>query len=147
MHAQKINNHYANIIKWIEHIKCDYDDFNAVMEQQGEKEIIRKEIGIKSIKSQICPLLINFLHTMNTTLKNVASVWLSPDAKTKNDINYVHSSAKSIVQDITPINTFNIGSNRRLVRAKWEIKIKQKRRKGLDVELVRENKERYTSEL
>lgn len=41
--------------------------------------------------------------------------WMSPDTNMKNKINYIRLSDKTIVQDVTTLNTFNLNSDHRFV--------------------------------
>lgn len=55
-------------------------------------------------------------------------IWLSPDGNTKNEIDYILTNRKDIIQDVTILNKFNTGSDHRLVRAMVVIDKKNERR-------------------
>lgn len=55
--------------------------------------------------------------------------WISPDEKTKNEIDYILSNKNNICTDVTVLNKFYTGSDHRLVRAKIKINMRTERNK------------------
>ncbi|XP_072395388.1 uncharacterized protein [Diabrotica undecimpunctata] len=55
--------------------------------------------------------------------------WARADNKTKNEIDFIVTNKKEIIQDGTVLNAFNTGSDHRMVRAEVKISTKQERRK------------------
>lgn len=53
--------------------------------------------------------------------------WISPGGRYKNEIDYIFSSHKCIVQDVTVLNSFCTGSDHRLIRASVLINTKLER--------------------
>lgn len=69
-------------------------------------------------------MLVNFLnhnklYAINTLFKklpNIKWIWVSPDDKTKYEIDYILSNNKYIVNDVSVVNRFRLGSDHRMVR-------------------------------
>lgn len=55
--------------------------------------------------------------------------WISPDGKTKNEIDFIISNRKDIVHDVTVLNKVSIGSDHRMIRAKLKLSVKKERQK------------------
>lgn len=80
--------------------------------------------------------------------------WLSPGARYKNEIDYVFSSHKCIVKDVSVLNSFNTGSDHRLIRALVQINTKleryasiRRKRTKVDPECLLMNRESYQKEV
>lgn len=72
----------------------------------------------------------NKLYAMNTFFQKRSNrkwTWLSPNGKTRNEIDYILASHKHIIHDVSTLNQFDIGSDHRLVRAKVIINVKMER--------------------
>ena len=52
---------------------------------------------------------------------------VSPDGSTKNEINFIISNNKEIMEDVNVNNRFSTGSDHRLVRGKITLNFKQRR--------------------
>lgn len=59
--------------------------------------------------------------------KNKKWTWKSPDGKTKNEIDFILTNKKAIVEDVSVLNNFEYNSDHRLVRAIVKINHKTKR--------------------
>lgn len=74
----------------------------------------------------------NNLYAMNSFFINAPQrkwTWVSPDGVTKNKIDLIISNTKNMIQDVTVLNNFSIGSDHRAVRAKIVINIRKERSK------------------
>lgn len=93
--------------------------------------------------------LLNFLqehglYSMNSFFDKKPQqkwTWISPDGKTKNEIDFIISNRKEIVHDVTVLNNFSIGSDHRMIRSKISINSKAERSKMIR----RENKKKWTA--
>lgn len=81
--------------------------------------------------------LVNFLehkklYAMNTFFQKRASrkwTWVGPGGQIKNEIDYVISSHKYIVTDVSTLSRFKAGSDHRMVRAVFRFDLKSERAK------------------
>ena len=67
---------------------------------------------------------------MNNFLKKKSQnkwTWISPDKSTKNEIDFIISNDKEIMEDVNVINRFSMGSDHRLVRGKITLNLNQQR--------------------
>lgn len=79
--------------------------------------------------------LIDFLHqeglyAMNSFFDKKPQrkwTWISPDGTTKNEIDFITTNKKETVQDIAVLNSFSIGSDHRMVRARVHFDIRKER--------------------
>ena len=125
----------------IEESKAEYTivmgDFNAKIGecQSGEESIMgRFGVGERNKRGDI---LLEFaaqqgLIIANTYFKknkNRYWTWESPDGNTKNQIDFILSSQRGIVEDCSVITSVDIGSDHRMVRAKVRISRKLARLK------------------
>lgn len=58
--------------------------------------------------------------------KNKKWTWKSPDGKTKNEIDFILTNKKAIVEDVSVLNKFEYNSDHRLVRLLLKLTIKRK---------------------
>lgn len=68
-------------------------------------------------------LLQHRLYAMNTFFKKAPHrkwTWSSPDGVTKNEIDYIITNKREIVNDVTVLNKLLTGSDNRMVRARGE---------------------------
>lgn len=136
-------------------------NFNAKVGSTNDDNIPnRGNFGLGKINDR-GETLINYLqrenlYCMNTFFKKPLSrrwTWVSPNQKTKNEIDYIISNKKYIVTDVTVLNRFDLGSDHRLVRAKVIINKKLERKKLIQqqkyptLQQLKQNKERYQNEL
>ncbi|KAG7308870.1 hypothetical protein JYU34_006132 [Plutella xylostella] len=111
-------------------------DFNAKIGPplENERSIGQHGLGSRNPRGQI---LVNFLETehlyaMNTFFQKRASrkwTWISPDGRTKNQIDYILSSDKHIVTNVDVLSQFKTGSDHRLVRATLIYNLEKEREK------------------
>lgn len=81
--------------------------------------------------------LLNFLQQHNMFAVNSFFLarpqrkwtWISPDGVTKNEIDFIITSHKSLIQNITVLNNFTTGSDHRMVCAKIAINTRVERAK------------------
>lgn len=69
---------------------------------------------------------------MNTFFKknpNRKWTWISPDGRTRNEIDFILANRNYIIQDVNVLNKFHTGSDHRLVRTKLVVNQKFERRK------------------
>lgn len=102
------------------------DDTEASMGPYGFG--VRNERGQRLLEF----LLQQKLYAMNSFFKKAPQrnwTWSSPDGVTKNEIDFIISNRRGIVQDVAVLNRCTIGSDHRMVRAKVVIDTKRERRK------------------
>lgn len=135
-------------------------DFNAKIGQRLEEtESYIGEFGY-GVRNDRGETLVNFLHSnkyfaMNTFYKKKPQrkwTWLSPNGKTRNEIDYIMCNKKDIVEDVTVINSVSLGSDHRMVRAKLRIGYSKRRTNfknttQIDTEKLKADKEKYASKL
>lgn len=140
---EEVQKFYEDVSKSINENKTYHvlviGDFNCkVGKQTGRDEtyIGRHGLGIRNTRGQ---MMVNFLEqeqlynasTFFAKKDNRKWTWVSPDGKTKNQIDYILSKHKYIVQDVNVLNRFNTGSDHRLVRAAIKIDHKLERYKKM----------------
>ncbi|XP_037294379.1 uncharacterized protein LOC115454908 [Manduca sexta] len=111
-------------------------DFNAKLgrNQDHEEFVGGFGLGTRNYRGQN---LANFLeqqklYAMNTFFKKQVQklwTWKSPDGKTKNQIDYILSNNKHVVQNVDVLNRINAGSDHRIVRARIAIDLRMERRR------------------
>lgn len=72
------------------------------------------------------------LYAMNSFFRKAPQrkwTWASPDGITKNEIDFIISNTKNLVQDVTVLNRFSVGSDHRAVRAKISVNVRKERTK------------------
>lgn len=139
-------------------------DFNAKLgkkETYHEKALGNYGVGTRNDRGNT---LLNFLNqnnlfAMNTFFEkklNRKWTWKSPDGATKNEIDFIISNCKRIIQDVSVLNNFTTGSDHRLIRARVKINVKAERQKLVtghrrDMEThiknIRENNETYIKKI
>lgn len=107
-------------------------------------------------------ILMNYLEerrlfAMNSFFKKKPKrkwTWISPNGTTRNEIDYILSTEKSIIRDVTVINQCTTGSDHRMVRAKINInatleltKKMKKDKEQLDMEKLKQNKHSYKDKI
>ena len=98
-------------------------DFNAKI-GTGNTELCTGKFGLGT-RNDRGDMLINFslkhkLKIMNSFFEKKAQrrwTWISPNSQTKNEIDFVLSDTPSIFTDVSVLNSFNTGSDHRLLRA------------------------------
>ncbi|KAG6932570.1 craniofacial development protein 2, partial [Chelydra serpentina] len=100
-------------------------DFNAKVGRgkAGEKFIGRYGSGERNERGErlVAMAEMKELYVANTWYKKKISrrwTWIAPNAKSKNEIDYILVNKKRIVQDVSVVQPFNTGSDHRLLRAK-----------------------------
>lgn len=123
-------------------------DFNAKLgKKQTEEETSLGCHGIGERNERGHLLLQFLLHhqlaAMNTFFKKPEHrkwTWVSPDSRTRNEIDFIITDKKQIIADVTVLNRLSIGSDHRMVRAKVLLNLRTERSK-----LVNNNgRERWT---
>ena len=110
-------------------------DFNAIIgERISEDEHFtgKDGLGERNLRGHmLCNFLENQqLYAMNRFFPKHRQrkwTWISPDSKTRNEIDYILSSCQKIVGDVTVLNSFNTGSDHRIVRARLTLQKSRKR--------------------
>lgn len=122
-------------------------DFNAKIGRGAEPtEIHIGQFGLGT-RNERGKMLANFLererlYLMNTFFQKKEKrkwTWRSPDGQTKNEIDFIISRHKHIIQDVDVVNQFNTGSDHRLVRCKILINIKMERKRKMKQTMKRGN--------
>lgn len=166
---EEVESFYEDIEKSIEDDKdkAKYTlilgDFNAKIGENknaNEEYIGKFGLGIRNARGD---MLINFqeqhkLYNMNSFFKKKLKrrwTWTSPNGQSKNEIDYILSSNKHIVQDVSVLNVLT-GSDHRMVRAKVVIceklercrKIMKRQIKlNIDPQKLQENTQKYQTSL
>lgn len=106
--------HYTSIL----------DDFNAKISRHrnGERRVGRFGVGDRNDRAKT---LVNFLekehlYCMDTFFEkkeNRQWTWQSPDGRTRNQIDYVISDNRGVIQNVIVINQLAMSSDHRMVRA------------------------------
>lgn len=112
-------------------------DFNAKIgkkEDEGEFSLGQHGIGERNERGNTLLqfLLEHGLYAMNTFFKKAEHrkwTWKSPDGNTKNEIDFVITGVKRLVQDVTVLNQLSVGSDHRMVRATVKIDVRAERRR------------------
>ena len=109
-------------------------DFNAKVGVRGREEskIGPHGLGCRNHRGQ---MLVNFLEMEGLFLMNSFFqkkpqrrwTWRSPDAVTKNEIDFIMTDNRHIFRDVSVINRFNTGSDHRLLRGTLNICFKTER--------------------
>ena len=118
------------------HINIIMGDFNAKVGSTIQRRPCIGPFGLGTRNSR-GDSLINFaerhhMKIMNTFFKNAPSrrwTWISPNGATKNEIDYILTDKPHTFTDVTVINSFNTGSDHRLVRASMTINTRLERAK------------------
>ena len=104
-------------------------DFNAqVGVKQNEEEYVLGRFGYGK-RSQNGHRLIDFLLEHNLTLlnsifkknKNSKWTWMSPDGKSRNEIDYIISNHPKLFTDTSVISKLNFNTDHRMVRASLKV--------------------------
>ena len=161
-----VEHFYEEITTAIQTDPCQYTlvigDFNAKLgkkEEDSENRIGNFGLGERNDRGR---QLMNFLeqqkmYAMNTFYQKKANrkwTWISPNKESKNEIDFILSSNKSIINDVSVLNSIGVGSDHRIVRAKIQINVKWERAKRMkltrpkiDANTLRDLKEVYEKEL
>ena len=118
------------------HYKIIMGDFNAKVGMGLPEESSTRQYGLGERNSR-GECLVNFserhnLKIMNTFFKKKLHrrwTWISPNSTTKNEIDYILTNRPQTFKDVSVINSFNTGSDHRLVRASLLINTKFERSK------------------
>ncbi|XP_056641545.1 craniofacial development protein 2-like [Diorhabda sublineata] len=136
-------------------------DFNARIGEQCNSSQYVGQFGLGK-RNERGTMLANFLekeqlYIMNTFFKKRPHkkwTWANPDGITKNEIDYVLTPNKHIVQEVDVLNSFNTGSDHRLVRCRIVLNTKLERAKKfnstqyrIDPDTIRDNKSIYSKRL
>lgn len=162
---EEVYNLYEEITQALTTHKTHYNliigDFNAKIgkRERDETSIGNYGYGERNDRGDV---LVDYLeehrlYATNTFFKKNPKrkwIWISPDGKIKNEIDFVISSQKEIIQDVSVINRFTTGSDHRLVRSKITINHKLERTKltkqtnpKIDTDALRKNRGDYQREL
>lgn len=116
------------------HYNVVMGDFNAKVGVQNgsESKIGPHGFGSRNHRGQ---MLVNFLEKeglflMNSFFKKQPQrkwTWQSPDTVTKNEIDFIMADKRHIFRDVSVVNRFNTGSDRRLLRGSLNINFKLER--------------------
>jgi len=112
-------------------------DLNAKLrKKQTEEETSLGcyEIGERNERGNLLLqfLLHHQLAAMNTFFRKAEhrkGTWISPDGRTKNEIDFIITDKKQIVTDVTILNKLSVGSDHRMVRAKIVLNLRTERNK------------------
>lgn len=163
---EEVESFYEEITQCIEENHTQYTliigDLNAKVGKKEENtETCIGDYGI-DIRNRRGHMLVNFsektrMYIMNTFFKkkkNRKWSWRSPDGKTKNEIDFIISSHKNIIRDVSVLNTVNVGSDHRLVRSKLCINGKlersrqiRKAKRCIEGRKILQNKDKYGENL
>jgi len=137
-------------------------DFNAKIgtRNQGEEDVMGKfGFGTRNERGQ---RLIEFalgrnLYIANSKFKKNNKrkwTWRNPDGTIKNEIDFIITTDKSIIQDVSVVSKVNTGSDHRLVRCRISFntrlerfKLVRSKRQRINVEALRINKQEFQIEL
>nr|ADI61810.1 endonuclease-reverse transcriptase [Bombyx mori] len=116
------------------HFNVVMGDFNAKVGVQTCDESVLGSFGY-GCRNHRGQMLVNFLQRerlflMNSFFKKKPQrkwTWLSPDAVTKNEIDFIMTDKKHIFRDVSVISRFNTGSDHRLVRGTLNMDFKLER--------------------
>lgn len=158
---------YEDVSKVMEESKAEYTivmgDFNAKIGrcQPGEESIMGK-FGVGE-RNERGDMLLEFaaqqgLVIANTYFKknkNRYWTWESPDGNTKNQIDFILSSQRGIVEDCGVITNVDIGSDHRMIRARIHINrklarlkiIRNRKKSKLNILRLRERRQDFQLEL
>lgn len=138
---EEIESLYEDIETANQETKCHYTfimgDFNAkVGKQMDDSETAMGNFGSEG-RNERGQMLLDFLHhhnlhLMNTYFKKKPQrrwTWISPDGRTKNEIDFLITENKRNIADVTVLNKFGIGSDHRAVRSTIKINLKNERKK------------------
>lgn len=111
-------------------------DFNAKLgKKQDESEFSLGQHGIGKRNNRgntlLQFLLEHNLHAMNTFFKKAKHrrwTWISSDGNTKNEIDFIITDRKRLVQDVTVLNRVSVGSDHRMVRATIMVNLRRERK-------------------
>ncbi|CAG9133694.1 unnamed protein product [Plutella xylostella] len=116
------------------HFTVVMGDFNAKLGKQegGETKVGSHGFGVRNHRGQ---MLADFLekeglYMMNSFYKKKPQrkwTWISPDGKTKNEIDFILTDKKHIFNDVSVISRVKTGSDHRLVRGTLNINCKIER--------------------
>jgi hypothetical protein len=129
-------------------------DFNAKL--GNKQDCTEEKIGYFGLgqRNDRGTTLMNFLekqrlYAMNTFFKKRKEkkwTWISPDGNTKNEIDFILSSHRCIIQNVDTLNSFTTGSDHRLIRADVKIittknrsKMKRRNLGGIDNRVLKTN--------
>ncbi|CAG9131832.1 unnamed protein product [Plutella xylostella] len=120
--------------KFTTHFTVVMGDFNAKLGKQegGETKVGSHGFGVRNHRGQ---MLADFLekeglYMMNSFYKKKPQrkwTWISPDGKTKNEIDFILTDKKHILNDVSVIIRVKTGSDHRLVRGTLNINCKIER--------------------
>ncbi|CAG9121819.1 unnamed protein product [Plutella xylostella] len=120
--------------KFTTHFMVVMGDFNAKLGKQegGETKVGSHGFGVRNHRGQ---MLADFLekeglYMMNSFYKKKPQrkwTWISPDGKTKNEIDFILTDKKHIFNDVSVISRVKTGSDHRLVRGTLNINCKIER--------------------
>ncbi|CAG9133144.1 unnamed protein product [Plutella xylostella] len=120
--------------KFTTHFTVVMGDFNAKLGKQegGETKVGSHGFGVRNHRGQ---MLADFLekeglYMMNSFYKKKPQrkwTWISPDGKTKNEIDFILTDKKHIFNDVSVISRVKTGSDHRLVRGTLNINCKIER--------------------
>lgn len=124
-------------------------DFNAKLgKKQNDEETSLGCYGVGE-RNERGSLMLQFLlchqlAAMNTFFKKAEHrkwTWISPDGRTKNEIDFIITDKKQTVTDVTVLNSLSVGSDHRMVRAKILLNLRTERKKLV----FKNNCERWTN--
>ncbi|XP_072378028.1 uncharacterized protein [Diabrotica undecimpunctata] len=139
-------------------IICDFNDKLGRKLEESENKIGNFGYGTRNKRGET---LINYMETNGQYATNIFFdkklqrkwTWIAPNGSTKNEIDYILSKEKNIVQEVAVINMISVVSDHRIIRAKIKINATTDRqkfkpsKKEIDTELLKERKEQYINQL
>ena len=162
---EEVETFYEDIAKAMDENRSQYQylvgDFNAKLGKREEDS----EVSVGSFsydrRNGRGDTLLNFLHqhslfAMNSFFTGKFQrkwTWASADGVTKNEIDYIITSRKSTVKNVTVINRFATGSDHRMVRAAIKLNTKFQRSKlvrkneSIDVQRLRQLSEEFATQM
>ena len=116
------------------HFSVVMGDFNARLGQRSGNELKVGQFGVGQ-RNQRGQRLAEFmekegLYMMNSFFKKPPHrkwTWMSPDGKTKNEVDFILTNKRQIFNDVTVIARVKTGSDHRMVRGTLNINVKLER--------------------
>ncbi|GBP72783.1 Craniofacial development protein 2 [Eumeta japonica] len=150
-----INNFYQNLNEAIQKHTHEnlivMGDFNGQIgaRRSGENAILGQFSYSNKTRSKNGEIITNFaleskltiLNTMFKKNRKSMGTWISPDGKTKNEIDFIMTNRNSYFTNFTVIKRFNFNTNHRLIRTELQINEPKKTRPRQDLRNIKLNEQ------